>query len=348
MEAPRDGLTLFGPLEEQPVHGIKAGVVGRPKGIERFKTWVHRIQNPIVPDEPKLDRLTFPGFEAVFNASWEEKPVVEISISPDELDETIRIADGHQRVYRTVSLYSEKIKKSILRDDASPDVWFVVVPDELYNYCRPQSRVEKDVQVETDINLNKEKAKELKKNPSLFERDNEAAKEYDYHNDFHDQLKARLLEDQAVLQIAKERTLTPEDFAEYHPRDDQNRFRAEVAWNLGTATYYKAGGRPWKTAEVRDDVCYVGLVFKRDERREDPRAACCGAQMFLDSGDGVVFKGAVGPWYNPDRGQYHLTEDGAEDLMDLVIEGYKRITNTDKPPRELFIHGRVRFNDEEW
>jgi hypothetical protein len=47
---------------------------------------------------------------------------------------------------------------------------------------------------------------------------------------------------------------------------------------------------------VRKGVCYVGLAYKRDEKNADPQAACCAAQMFLDSGDGVVFKGNVGPW----------------------------------------------------
>ena len=75
--------------------------------------------------------------------------------------------------------------------------------------------------------------------------------------------------------------------------------------------FYKAGGRPWKIAKIRKGVCYIGLVFKQDKIEEDPRSACCAAQMFLDSGDGVVFKGAVGPWYSPEKREFHLSRKAA-------------------------------------
>jgi len=55
---------------------------------------------------------------------------------------------------------------------------------------------------------------------------------------------------------------------------------------MASAAYYKAGSRPWKLAGVRPGVCYLGLVFKNDEKNVDQSAACCAAQMFLDSGDG--------------------------------------------------------------
>jgi hypothetical protein len=42
-------------------------------------------------------------------------------------------------------------------------------------------------------------------------------------------------------------------------------------------------------------VCYIGLVFKRIPNHPEEHA-CCAAQMFLNEGDGVVFRGASGPW----------------------------------------------------
>ena len=36
MEDPRDGLTLFGPLDESKPYGIKAGVIGTETGIKCF------------------------------------------------------------------------------------------------------------------------------------------------------------------------------------------------------------------------------------------------------------------------------------------------------------------------
>ena len=69
--------------------------------------------------------------------------------------------------------------------------------------------------------------------------------------------------------------------------------------------------------------------------------------MFLDSGDGTVFRGAVGPWYSEDTGEFHLSREAAHDLVKLAIETYGRYSQG-KPPAELFLHGRVSFGDAEW
>jgi hypothetical protein len=87
-------------------------------------------------------------------------------------------------------------------------------------------------------------------------------------------------------------------------------------------------------------------VFKQDETSGTTKNACCAAQMFLDSGDGLVFKGALGPWYSSETGDYHLSFRAAKDLGQRVINAYKK--KFEDPPAELFIHGRVRLNEEEW
>src|SRR5205823_4673289 len=62
------------------------------------------------------------------------------------------------------------------------------------------------------------------------------------------------------------------------------------AWCL----YFKGARlQPWQLADVRPGVCYVGLVFKMDPSPPDEGEACCAAQMFLNSGNGVVFRGAL-------------------------------------------------------
>jgi hypothetical protein len=68
--------------------------------------------------------------------------------------------------------------------------------------------------------------------------------------------------------------------------------------------------------------------------------------MFLDSGDGIVFKGAVGPWHTPGRGDFHLSRTAARELVGLAVKSYKQ--KKGQAPKELFLHGKVRFNDNEW
>ena len=67
--------------------------------------------------------------------------------------------------------------------------------------------------------------------------------------------------------------------------------------------------------------------------------------MFLSEGDGVVFRGANGPWKKGDF-DYHLNASAAADLIRKVLETYKELH--DSSPQELFIHGQTYFNEEEW
>jgi hypothetical protein len=95
---------------------------------------------------------------------------------------------------------------------------------------------------------------------------------------------------------------------------------------------------------IRPGVCYIGLVYKN--LPNDPNDhVCCAAQMFLAEGDGVVFRGANGPWQTGDY-EYHLKPWAAKALIAQVLETYR--IKHGGPPKELFIHGQTSFNDEEW
>jgi hypothetical protein len=123
--------------------------------------------------------------------------------------------------------------------------------------------------------------------------------------------------------------------------------QSQIAWNISTTAFYKVGGLPWNVSGVREGVAYIGLVFKRQSDSTDTRFSVCGAQMFLHSGDGVVFKGAQGGWYNEKYKEFHLKKEAASDLIKRAMRSYKEKHNGD-PPKELFIHGQTRFNEEEW
>jgi len=192
-------------------------------------------------------------------------------------------------------------------------------------------------------------AKKFANAPSLFQEYNDLAEEYLYEVNFHHQLKARMLRDRIPIQIVRELKIAFRDFPlpdkrTKHPLETQE---SAIAWNLCTTVFYKAGGRPWKLGAGREGVCYVGLVFKQDEKAEDSRTACCAAQMFLDSGDGVVFKGAVGPWYRNKRGLFHLDRRSANEIATMCMNAYAD-RNGGKCPSQLFIHGQIRLDDEEW
>jgi len=202
--------------------------------------------------------------------------------------------------------------------------------------------------VQPKTRLTKREADRLLVEPSLFATLNQAAESYRYDAHFRHQLKARLLERRITTQIVRESTIAHRDFlnARGEPSRNLDAVVSDIAWTLSSSVFYKAGGRPWKLDGVREGVCYVGMVFKRDDRNADERYSCCAAQMFLDSGDGVVFRGAVGPWYSPTTRDFHLDRTAARELVAMALASYLELTGA--PPRELFIHGRIRFSDEEW
>jgi hypothetical protein len=67
--------------------------------------------------------------------------------------------------------------------------------------------------------------------------------------------------------------------------------------------------------------------------------------MFLSEGDGVVFRGANGPWQTAPY-EFHLKPYAAKALIRTVLDTYA--LKHGGPPKELFIHGQAHFNDEEW
>ena len=177
------------------------------------------------------------------------------------------------------------------------------------------------------------------------DRDRGAEDIFDDAPDFHRQVKAAFLTI-APTQLLRETTLAPEAFlnkAGYPARRMQD--RATIAWNIATGLYYKTQPLPpWKLSGTRPGVCYIGLVYKN--LPNDPNNhACCAAQMFLSEGDGVVFRGANGPWQTGEF-EYHLKPEAAKELIKKVLDTYR-----DKhgcAPAELFIHGQTSFNDDEW
>lgn len=349
MENPKDGLLMFGPLTDtKGPNELRVGVIGRKKGLERYSRWVQQI-NGYIPAEraDTAHHAAYPGFEAIFGCKWPISPICNLAIPEESIWDNLYLTDRHDAIFKTVGLFVTEIERYLREEDAHVDLWFVVIPEEVYTYGRPKSTIPQELRQVSTLNMTMKKAKAIQQQPSLFIEDNDAAEIYKYELHFHNQLKARLLENKnVVIQVARETSLAPEDFEKDGKPLRRLQDPASLAWNLTTTAYFKSSGKPWKLADVREGVCYVGLVFKLDLTSLTAGNACCGAQMFLDSGDGLVFKGAVGPWYSKSTKEFHLPKDKAAGIIRMIVEAYKREHGT--PPKELFIHGRTRFDDEEW
>lgn len=320
LEDPHDGLTLFGPYESFGPYTMQVGVIGTPEGTRLYQQFVNAMSRPIRSDEER-SRPSFPGFQSVFGVVWPQQAAYVQQITNQALASVLRIPNVRLRTYETVNTYLREIVRIRQREEVKLDVWVLVVPKEIWLRCRTQAPSTSF----TSSHLMK--IESLKAGQSMMFDDLQAqyeeeatALELDW--DFHDQMKARLLQCKVdiPIQIILEPTLQFRD--KYRGWTYKDRMKAHLAWTQSVTMYYKLGKLPWKLAEIRKGVCYIGLVFKKYDWGRNTGYACSAAQMFLDSGDGTVFRGNVGPWLDEKEKEYHLSYKSARELLSLAMESY--------------------------
>jgi hypothetical protein len=260
-------LTLSSPVSlnvdstgiERPRH-ITYGLFGTTTGIRSFQTFSAAINQFIRTDE-NFDEVLwphFPGFEEAFHAIWSATPAWEEVIDEAKISAAASHDDPYERVFKVANLFLEPIKAAKRRDD--PFQLFVcVVPDVVYTNCRPLSSVH------TGIGHRVSKRERLLRETMADFFETYDSRQYAYSIDFRRQIKARVMELDVPIQIIRESTLrlSPGNFGERQLTPVSDR-----AWNLATAFYYKAGGKPWKLSTAREGVCYVGLTFKNTQEHD--------------------------------------------------------------------------------
>lgn len=343
MVDPHDGLSLFGPydagLPSQPKN-ISYGLIGTPRGIELFDLWAHKILGPIYP-EPGLDEKIwpmYPGFEAAFACLWPDKPSRTFLLNEENLINAARQRDPYRRVFGVVEQYLEAISVMHKRDEPI-DAMICVVPEIVYTNCRPLSRVYDGIGYPVRRRILTERQR-----GQLDIFDDYAPEIYSFSVDFRRQIKARAMAYDIPTQIIRDSALRLTPRASMSERGLTP--LCDRAWNLSVALYYKAGGKPWRLRSAREGVCYIGIAYRKKDQTPTSQAACCAAQMFLDTGDGIVFMGAEGPWYSPKHRDFHLNRDAAKELLTGVLRTYNELEG--KKLKEIFLHCRSNIDDEEF
>jgi hypothetical protein len=203
---PKDGLLLFGPYSNPLSQGtLRLGLVSTKIGAERYNKWAENISQRILPAKTNDPNHTiYPGFETIFSVRWPQKPIATLVVDEDELRAVIMQSDRHQAIYRAVTLYADRIADYNREgSETAVDVWMVVIPEYVYRLGRPRSRPNDDEIIKSNYPIDFKRARRLLKEPSFFEKENEAAEIYRFEKNFHNQLKARLLEHQAVIQVLR-------------------------------------------------------------------------------------------------------------------------------------------------
>lgn len=341
---PHDGLSLFGPFDtDMSSHpqNLAYGLIGTEDGIATFARFSEALRHAqfVKSRNATTQRLwpVYPGFEAIFHCAWPSIPAGTAIIDEKEVLEHSRKRDPSKRAYEVVNDYLEKIRILSKRDEHF-DVFICVVPDQIWQNCRPLSYPADGL----GTNISAKERRQRSHGQAMF-FDSDDNDQYRMSPDFRRQIKARSMEYRVPIQIVRESTLSVNE-------DDDSRrgltCLSDRAWNLSTTLYYKAGGKPWKMATAREGVSYVGLAFRRADLSARGRTAVCAAQMFIDSGDGIVFLGEQGSWYSPEDRMYHLNRSVAESLLRGVITTYHELDG--RPLGEAFLHSRSEISAEDF
>src|SRR5690606_15701279 len=105
--------------------------------------WAARLAGTIDADPKIASSVMFPGFETIFRTPWEARPRVRLEIDPTVLDSKVKNTDPHQRVFDTVDLFAEPIRRWTKEEDIKVALWFVVIPEQVWKLCRPRSTISK-------------------------------------------------------------------------------------------------------------------------------------------------------------------------------------------------------------
>jgi len=355
-EDPHDGLALFGPAEPRAQLPDNI-VIGTERGLDAWNQWCEALNHPASCVDPDRHRAwpPFPGYEVAFGARW-PSPIRRYVLDATKLSEASRKTDRHDRAYEVTNLYMEQVER-LGKLDSKPALAICIVPDEVFENCRPQSTVSTAKRSDTmrskeELALFKQTVSERKRGQGgLFDDDPvitaplegfesfEAAR--GYSPDFRRQLKGRMMVHDLPVQIIRESTLLIT--GQVRNGDKGTNPLSDRLWNFGTAVFYKCGAKPWTTPWAREGVCYVGLAYKLGE---DHRTACCAAQMFLDSGDGIVFVGEFGPWFSANNGEFHLPPEKAEALLRGTVTTYNQMDG--RPLKEVFLHTHSGITYDEY
>ena len=204
MQDPHDGLALFGPCDADCSNpkGITYGAIGTPEGIDALNSWSEKLIKPILTEENLESRLWphFPGFETAFSTTWAKKAAWSFILNREQLLSASRNKDANKRAYDVVNMYLQGFQISKKKDE-SFDILICVIPDEIWQNCRPQSKVIDGI----GYSVSKTEREVRIVQPDLFlEYD---PFQYQLSVDFRRQLKARAMEYNIPIQIIRESTL---------------------------------------------------------------------------------------------------------------------------------------------
>ena len=351
---PRFGLKYYGPYhyptEGSPPESIKIGIIGNKNCTEMAIKIIKLIQNPV--KSPKSNHWLFPDYPGMnennpfrcklhTSSNWNE------SIS--DIYDLGKIEQGvgsmNETIAYGVNLYANKVKQIKSEDDV-PNVIICALPKVVEKYCGISefTRGAKKVvltQLERDHNEKEAKGQTFLDQWGVTISEEEKPKEKSY--DFRNSLKGKVMKYGIPIQLVKESTM--DQILNYEKLQNiQKENPATFSWNFSTALYYKANGKPWRLAKLRQDTCYVGIAFFVDKHNPKTEIQISMAQVFTHNGEGLVLRGSEVEVDEYSK-QANLKKDQATSLMRRALKKY--IEKAKRKPAKVVIHKSSKFSLDE-
>jgi len=350
---PRIGLKYHGPYfypsEGAPLESVRIGIIGNRECTAIVEKILGFIQKKV--PSPKPNRWLFfdyPGMNEgdPFKCDIKTSKNWNASLSDDyELKKIENIENANERIAYAVNLYVDKVEQ-ITKNDDLPNVIICALPKIVELYCgiSKYTRGAKSVRASPL----ERKISEFKKNDQKFLTDwnfepIEVTQTTDKSFDFRNSLKGKVMKFGIPTQILRETTckhMLNYNEIEKKTKEDP----ASFSWNLSTALYYKANGKPWRLAKLRQDTCYVGISFFIDKLNPDKNIQISMAQVFTHNGEGLVLRGTEVE-VNEYTKQAYLKKDQAMTLMKRALQRYR--DKAQRNPSRVVIHKSSTFSEDE-
>lgn len=351
---PRIGLMYNGPYqysdESQPSPSqIKVGIIGSSSTMTSAKRVLEKLGKKIESQEPnKWLYPDYPGFiknsiiqcEFITSENW------QAIIKENEIKAVLSISENiNKRIAAGVNLFRDKVK-TIGLEDNKPDVIICALPPDIEEYCgiSEQTRGAKKPKF-TPIEKLRQDMKSVGQT-FLDQWGLDISKEHfkeDLDLDFRNALKGKVMEFGIPVQILKDSVAS--GFLYYGESGvKETQEPATLAWNLSTALYYKANGKPWRLAKLRQDTCYVGISFFRNLLNPNVDMQTSMAQVFTHNGEGIVIRGTEVTRDKVAK-EPHMSQRQARDLLTKALETYEQ--KAGRGPSRIVIHKTTSFSYDE-
>lgn len=353
---PKIGLARYGPFryqdEDNPLESVRLGIISNRKGISLTEDVLELLRNKI-PSHHEQNQWLFPSYpgmmkETNFKCSIQASIIWQVVLSDDfDLKKitSASLTNANERIAYGVNLFADKVRE-IGENDDPPNVVICTLPKIVETYCgiSEKTRGAKSVrptQVEINLQRMKEEGQKFltEWGATISKEEEEQEKSFDFRN----ALKGKVMEFGIPIQILHETTC--EQILNYgstqkHTTQDPCSF----AWNLSTAIFYKANGKPWRLAKLPMDTCYVGVSFFRDKLHPTKDIQISMAQIFTHTGEGLVLRGTEVE-IDEHTKQPYLKKDQAKTLLTNAIKRY--IEKTKQNPARVVIHKTSEFLEDE-